>query len=191
MDTKCIDRIIRHGGAVKCLAYSSTGENIASGGDDQCVKTWNAKTGAPDSTLDHSSSVLSLCYSIDDTRLWAGLANYKAYAWSDVSLVNRTDFASAAEFSDDCREVVWSPGGKDAQLCNADSGSPKWMLRGHAEDIERVSFSPVHNIIATASRDGTVKLWDSQTGECLVNLEGHTGGAAYIMFSPNGKQIAT
>ncbi|KAK3814643.1 MAG: WD40-repeat-containing domain protein, partial [Linnemannia gamsii] len=102
-----------------------------------------------------------------------------------------TDIASTAEFSENCREVAWSPGGKDAQLRNVDSGLLKSVLRGHTEGVERVSFSPVHNIIATASRDGTVNLWDSQIGECLTSLKGHTDEAAKIMFSPNGIQIAT
>ncbi|KAG0376359.1 hypothetical protein BGX24_007872 [Mortierella sp. AD032] len=191
MDTKVTERVIHHGGAVRCLTYSPTGENIASGGDDQYVRIWNAATGAIDSTLDHSNSVHSLCYSMDGMRLWTGSTDSKAYAWSNVSAISRTDIASTVEFSENCREVAWSPGGKDAQLWNVDSGLPKSVLRGHTEGVERVSFSPVHNIIATASRDGTVNLWDSQIGECLTSLKGHTDEAAKIMFSPNGMQIAT
>ncbi|KAK3841824.1 MAG: WD40-repeat-containing domain protein [Linnemannia gamsii] len=190
MDAKDTERVIRNCGAVRCLAYSPTGENIATGGNDQYVRIWNAETGTIDSALDHSNSVLSLCYSTDGTQLWTGSADSKAYAWSKVPVLCRANIASAAEFSEDCREVAWSPGGKDAQLWNVDSGVPKSVLRGHTEGIERVSFSPVHNIIATASRDGTVKLWDSQTEECLVCLKGDTGEAAKIMFSPNGMQIA-
>ncbi|KAG0366973.1 hypothetical protein BGX24_003463, partial [Mortierella sp. AD032] len=191
MDTKNTEHIIRHDGAVKCLAYSPTGDNIASGGDDQYVRIWNAETGVIDSTLDHRNDVLSLCYSADGTRLWTGSANYKAYAWSKVPVLRRTDIASNAEFSENCQEVVWSPGGKDVQLWNMDSGALKSVLKGHTKDIESVSFSLFYNIIATASRDGMVKLWDSQTGECLANLKSHAGEAAKIMFSPNGLQIAT
>ncbi|KAG0364209.1 wD repeat domain, partial [Mortierella sp. AD032] len=191
MDTKDTERVIRHGGVIKCLAYSSTGENIASGGDDQYVRIWTAATGATDSTLDHNNSVLSLSYSTDGTQIWMGSADYKVYAWADFSLVSRTDTPSTAEFSKDCRQVAWNPDGKGVQLWSMDSGTLERTLGRCSESIEHFLFSSVHNIIATSSRDGMVKLWDSQTGECLESLEGHTGGVAKIMFSPDGMQILT
>jgi len=48
-----------------------------------------------------------------------------------------------------------------------------------------VSFSPDGEIVATASVDNTVKLWNSN-GLLLTTLTGHTGGVRKGVFSPQG-----
>jgi WD40 repeat protein len=45
--------------------------------------------------------------------------------------------------------------------------------------------------LATAGRDRTVRLWDTQTGKELAVFKGHTGAALSAAFSPDGKRIAS
>ena len=45
--------------------------------------------------------------------------------------------------------------------------------------------------IATASLDGTAKLWSASSGECLRTLEGHTGGLVSAVFSPDCQEVLT
>ncbi|WP_249100110.1 WD40 repeat domain-containing protein [Argonema galeatum] len=47
-----------------------------------------------------------------------------------------------------------------------------------------MAWSPDGKVIATASSDGTVKLWNSQ-GILLRTLTGHTGVVRKAAFSPN------
>ena len=58
-------------------------------------------------------------------------------------------------------------------------------LKGHAQAVLEVSFSPDGEIIATASVDNTVKLWNSN-GILLRTLTGHTGAVTRVSFSPDG-----
>ena len=44
--------------------------------------------------------------------------------------------------------------------------------------------------IATASRKGTAKLWDAQTGALLRTLEGHSGEIWHVEFSQDGVWLA-
>ena len=64
-------------------------------------------------------------------------------------------------------------------------------LEGHTDWISHASFSPDGKLIASASADGTVRLWDVATGAMLQTLEGYTEDFKAIAFSPDGKQVAS
>jgi flagellar hook assembly protein FlgD len=64
-------------------------------------------------------------------------------------------------------------------------------LGGHAKQVYGVSFSPDGKMLATASADNTVKLWDTSTDKQIKTLKGHTNSVNGVSFSPNGKMLAT
>jgi WD40 repeat protein len=66
----------------------------------------------------------------------------------------------------------------------------KNRLEGHQEAVTSVSFSADGQRLATASRDGTVKLWNRQ-GKQLATLKGHQGAVYGVSFSPDGQRLAT
>jgi WD40 repeat protein len=64
-------------------------------------------------------------------------------------------------------------------------------LEGHEDWVGDVSFSPDGQTIASASGDGTIKLWNVETGEILHTLKGHQGAVLDLSFSPDGQTIAS
>ena len=46
-------------------------------------------------------------------------------------------------------------------------------------------------MIASASYDRTIKLWDITTGECLFTLIGHDNWVNKVVFSPDGQTLAS
>jgi WD40 repeat protein len=62
-------------------------------------------------------------------------------------------------------------------------------LAGHKGEVVDVSFSPDNKIIATASQDGTVKLW-SLDGKQIKSFGGDKSKFWGVSFSPNGKLLA-
>ncbi len=64
-------------------------------------------------------------------------------------------------------------------------------LRGHADSVTSVSFSPDGRTVASSSGDGSVKLWNVATGAEIRTLRGHAGTVTSVAFSPDGNTLAS
>ncbi len=60
---------------------------------------------------------------------------------------------------------------------------------GHGSGILAIRFSPDGALIATASMDSTIKLWDAQTGHLLRTLKGHKSWVQNLAFSKDGQHL--
>ena len=69
---------------------------------------------------------------------------------------------------------------------------PELVLQsGHAMRVDGIAFSPDGSLLASASADNTVKLWDVATNREVRTLAGHAVGAKAVAFSPNGQLLAS
>ena len=66
----------------------------------------------------------------------------------------------------------------------------KNFFSGHQDIILGVSYSPDGQLIASASSDNTVKIWQ-RNGKLLKTLSDHTDTVLDVEFSPDGKLIAS
>ncbi len=64
-------------------------------------------------------------------------------------------------------------------------------LSGHTEPVTSVAFSRDGKILASASFDDTVKLWDTATRKELATLSGHSDDVRSVAFSPDSKTLAS
>jgi RNA polymerase sigma factor (sigma-70 family) len=100
--------------------------------------------------------------------------------------------------------VVGQPGPREGVKPAADAGltpgedrdRPIHTLSGHKERVTSVAYSPDGRWVATAGWDGTVRLWDAQTGREVRRLEVpaprdyHPAHLSRILFSPDNELVA-
>lgn len=70
------------------------------------------------------------------------------------------------------------------------SQSNSAVLRGHIDKVTSIALSPNGHIIASASFDGTIRLWDFRTGQTVQELPIKEKPLFAVSFSPDGCYIA-
>lgn len=162
-DWKRVWRRKAHGLGAWSVAFSPDGQQLATGGTDQRVYIWDARTGERNAIWKHSGWVTSLAFSPNGNQLAAG-------SWP----VNKT--------LDTPVEVrVW----------HYPSGRLQHRLEGHSEAVFAVTFTPDAQLLVTGGGNGAVKLWDALTGEERTTIElGTTGWVFGLRFSPDGRTLA-
>jgi WD40 repeat protein len=84
------------------------------------------------------------------------------------------------------------PEAEDSLHRAVQSSRVELTLRGHADVVWSAVFSPDGTRIATASADGTARVWDATTGKELLTVKGSAYGSVwYAAFSPDGRLLAT
>lgn len=77
----------------------------------------------------------------------------------------------------------------EAALRRATNLANSAIFKGHTKAVNVVRYSSDGQQLLSCSDDGTVKLWDAQTGESLKTYTGHKGSVSNVEFCPDGKSI--
>ncbi len=97
-------------------------------------------------------------------------------------------------------KVVFSPDGKKIasagcndfsfRIWDTESGKPLLLgANAHKGNVVGIAFSPDGKHLLTSGRDGTVKLWDVDTGKLLRTYTGATYNVEAVAFSKDGKRF--
>ena len=97
------------------------------------------------------------------STLWLLDADTGKALWS----AREREIVNSVEFSPDGRTILLATGSRDAvpgelKVYDVRTGQAKLALKRHAAPVSSACFSPDGEAIATASRDGTVKLWSAR-----------------------------
>ena len=65
------------------------------------------------------------------------------------------------------------------------------LLQGHTDIVSGLSFSHDSRLLASASKDRTVRIWDVASGAESLSLRGHKYGVNGVAFSPDGRELVS
>ncbi|XP_058152309.1 LOW QUALITY PROTEIN: periodic tryptophan protein 2 homolog [Dasypus novemcinctus] len=188
-----------HFNSMVTLAYSPDGQYIVTGGDDGKVKVWSTLSGFCFITFtEHSSGVTGVAFTASGHAIVSSSSDGTVRAFDLHRYRNFRTFTSPrpTQFScvavDSSGEIV-AAGAQDSFevfVWSMQMGRLLEVLSGHEAPISGLCFSPTKAILASASWDKTVRLWDMFDSWRAKETLALTSDALAVTFRPDGAELA-
>ncbi len=198
---------MEHGSPVFNSVFSPNGRILASAARNGTIKLWT-KEGTLLHTLEgHEDRVHRVTFSRNSQVLASVGQDGSARLWNVSTgkqmhlLRGHQDAVFRVKFSPDSQ--ILATGGADdtIKLWSVDSGQLIDELEGHSDEILGLNFSPelalreadlrdqtVNTLLASASTDGTVRLWTVRSSRKLL---AHNNRIFDMAFRPDGRVLAS
>jgi transducin (beta)-like 1 len=195
-----------HNGPIFALKWNRNGKYILSAGVDKTTIIWDAANAEIKQQFNfHEAPALDVDWKNDDT--FASCSTDKIIHVCQIGRSSPIKTFSGHE--NEVNAIKWDPSGELLASCSDDKTLKVWSLnsdshihnlRAHQSEIYTIKWSPSgpgssnpnsNLLLASASFDSTVRLWEVERGTCLHSLTKHDEPVYSVSFSPDGKLIAS
>jgi WD40 repeat protein len=178
-------------GLVQHATFSPDGHVVATASRDGLIRLWDAESGHETAQLEEPD-VVRIHFSPNGELLSSVSAGGTAHLW------NVSTAAPALRANGIFWNALFNPDGQfiltafdnTARLWKTD-GTEFRVFAGHENRVTAAAFSPDRRLIATASLDGTARIWSIESGGLVTMLNGHTEPLTDIAFSHDGQLLVT
>jgi len=189
------------------FSFISDSKLLASASDDNSIKLWNLDVQFPQNMQAHQEKVWAVSFSSDSQFLATASSDKTVKIWNLEekkllkTLDEHTDWVWTVNFSPDGKFLASGGGDKSLKIWKVGESiseisliediniqNHKYTNYAHKDCICCVKFSPNSQLLASASADNTIKLWDIK-GNYINTLKGHEDKVYSIYFSSDGEKI--
>lgn len=165
------------------------------------VELWNTRTIQRERVFPHEREVRSVAFSPDGALLASFDTRGKVRILDsgsgqpfmpDVPIPQtRYVSAGAVRFSPDGQRLAIGQEYGPFQFVNLRTKSLVPLNTGSENPIDSLAFSPQSDLLASGFGygDGTIRIWDGQSGQLRGELLGHTDEVNALAFSPDGQRL--
>jgi WD40 repeat protein/serine/threonine protein kinase len=194
-------------GAFLAVAFSSNGKRLAIGAADRTISLWDPNVPRRLVTLEgHADRVTSLAFHPNGKQLVSASEDRTVIVWDPeqrqrlLTLKGHRRGITAVLFSTDGRRLTSASADGTVRVWDAKTSPEALILEDLRDPVARVAFSPDGRWLATAgsgvTRNGAaipgfIKIWNAATGKLERTLDGHELGVTGLVFSPDGKRLAS
>uniref|UniRef100_A0A8C6MAE1 TBL1X/Y related 1 n=1 Tax=Nothobranchius furzeri TaxID=105023 RepID=A0A8C6MAE1_NOTFU len=196
----------QHKGPIFALKWNKKGNFILSAGVDKTTIIWDAHTGEAKQQFPfHSAPALDVDWQSNNT-----FASCSTDMCIHVCKLGQDrPIKTFQGHTNEVNAIKWDPTGNLLASCSDDMTLKIWSmkqdscvhdLQAHSKEIYTIKWSPTgpgtnnpsaNLMLASASFDSTVRLWDVDRGICIHTLTKHQEPVYSVAFSPDGRHLAS
>lgn len=194
-----------HQGPIFALKWNPQGDMLLSASYDSTTAVWNPTTGRMTQQWSlHTAPTLDVAWK--DNTTFASCSTDKSIHVCQMGAPE--PICSWRSHEDEVNTIAWNPAKNVLASCSDDQTLKLWQLsrptalcdfREHTKEVYTLAWAPAGpgsanpnqtTLLASASFDATVKLWDVTSEKCLYTLK-HNDSVYSVAFSPNGQYLAS
>jgi len=210
MEGKLVHILKGHKGPIFSLKWNKKGNYLLSGSYDKTTIVWDVSSVSghiKQQFEDHQAPALDVDWKDDNT--FASCSTDKTVHICQVG--HNFPLKTYSGHTDEVNAVKWDPSGCLLASCSddctakvwdvkSDRKDPMYNFKSHQQEIYTVKWAPTgagsknpkkKPLLATASFDGSVRLWNIEDGTCIQVFSRHRDSVYSVAFSPSGNYLAS
>lgn len=189
--------LVGHEGNISHAGFSPDGSLVVTTSKDGSARIWASSSGYELGILEgHEAGVTHVEFAPGGRELLTAGDDATARIWDVPSgtgkavLADHRNSIGVACFSGDGRRILTAGGDESCWVWKWPSGERlPGPLGGHS--IRCAALGPLAERAVTAALDGSMRIWEAESGRLLTDVRVHAGRIEHAVFDPSGTRVLT